>query len=386
MNAPLPNPGRTLAQRLAVQMQVHLPGTAGRLLKQIRDLEAIAPVFLETGLVRRIEKPHPLTVTAAGIATSVVRELIPEGFLFAATAARVDVSVRDNVLATSGEDSACTIDDIEYEDHFKRLQLISIRQAYQLADAAVRSGNPLDLILMKCPLVLNRSMAPLEGRRYAAYRADYEQTLEGIRRFWADHRDRLFPWNPQGTAVAGLSDERFGAIVHVSQQDLRTAEGRRHVLDSEGVDAEAARPLLESEKAIASVGERRFIHGILNPYTRTAAFRMNVHTPRMEPAEVVDLGVLGLHFRAGAETAPHLLQLVGNEPLWQRGHLDRLAGLVTALTVVGGTRAYPLPVQLAALEQEEVRRFLEVFTREAQGRIRRKEDEEVWLSDLEELS
>ncbi len=36
---------RTLAQTLAVQSQIHLPGTVGRLLKQIRDLERIAPLL-----------------------------------------------------------------------------------------------------------------------------------------------------------------------------------------------------------------------------------------------------------------------------------------------------------------------------------------------------
>jgi hypothetical protein len=230
-------------------------------------------------------------------------------------------------------------------------------------------------------------MAPLvDSPRYAAYRDEYERTLEGIRRFWSEHQGRLAPWNPQGTVVAGISDERFGAIVHVSQQDLRTVEGRRHVLEVEGVDAETARPLLAAEAAIAGVGERRFIHGILGPNTRTAAFRMNVHTPRMEPSEVVDLGVLGLHFRAGPGTAPHLLQLVGDEPNWQRAQLDRLAGLVTALTVVGGQRAYPLPVHLAAMEQEGMGRFLGVFTDQVRSRIARREDEEAWLAGLEQFS
>jgi hypothetical protein len=35
----------TLAQRLAVMTQIHLPGTVGRILKQNRDIEAIAPYF-----------------------------------------------------------------------------------------------------------------------------------------------------------------------------------------------------------------------------------------------------------------------------------------------------------------------------------------------------
>jgi hypothetical protein len=386
MTTPLPNPGRTLAQRLAVQMQIHLPGTAGRLAKQLRELEALGPLFLRAGLVRPIVRPHPLTVAVAGIATNVETSLVPEGFLYAATAARADVLISDNVVGTTGEDSVCEIDDIDFEDHAKRLQLISIRQAYKLADAALRSPQHWDLILLRCPLVLNRSMAPLgDAPRNAGYRIEYERTLDAIRTFWEEHQKRVAPWTPDGTVVAGISDERFGAIVHVSQQDLRTVEGRRHVLGVEGIDAEAAAALADSQPTIAGIGERRFIHGILGANTRTAAFRMNVRTPEMEPRDVAGRGVLGMHFRAGSGSTPHLLQVVGDEPDWQRAALDRLAGLATALTVVGGQRAYPLPVHLAGSLQEQMGRFLDVFARGVRERIAKRVDENAYLTGLDEL-
>src|SRR5258708_19503507 len=60
---------RTLAQTLAVQSQIHLPGTVGRLLKQIRDLESVAPLFVKAGLVRSVERPNPIDTRASGIAT-----------------------------------------------------------------------------------------------------------------------------------------------------------------------------------------------------------------------------------------------------------------------------------------------------------------------------
>jgi hypothetical protein len=385
MTTPLPNPGRTLAQRLAVQMQIHLPGTAGRLAKQLRDFETLGPVFQRAGLVRPIVRPHPLTVAVAGIATNVETKPIQEGFLYAATAARVDVLIQDNVIGTTGEDSLCEIDDIDFEDYGKRLQLISIRQAYKLADAALRSPQRWDLILLRCPLVLNRSMEPVNLPRYAVLRTEYERTLDVIRTFWEEHQKRVAPWKPDGTVVAGISDERFGAIVHVSQQDLRTIEGRRHVLGVEGVDAEAAAVLADSQPTIAGIGERRFIHRILGANTRTAAFRMNVRTPEMEPSEVAARGVLGMHFRAGSGSTPHLLQVVGDEPHWQRTGLDRLAGLAAALTVVGGQGAYPLPVQLAGSLQEQMGRFLDVFARGVRERIAKRVDENAYLTGLDEL-
>src|SRR5690606_20907658 len=106
------------------------------------------------------------------------------------------------------------------------------------------------------------------------------------------------------------------AIVQSAQQDLRLNEGRSQILSTEAVDRDHLVALDGVGEAIVSVGERRFVHGILGSFTRTAAFRMNVHAPRMEPGSVVDLGVIGLHFRAGQTTEPRLMQLVGDAPEW----------------------------------------------------------------------
>ena len=59
----------SLVQTLAVQSQLNLPGTAGRLLKQIRDLETIAPRFVEAGLVQTVPRPASLDTRLSGIST-----------------------------------------------------------------------------------------------------------------------------------------------------------------------------------------------------------------------------------------------------------------------------------------------------------------------------
>jgi len=130
MTSTSPYKSRSLAQSLAVQTQVHLAGTVGRLLKQIRDLERVAPLFVEARLVRSVDRPKPLTLNVAGVSTKQATRRVAGGFLYAAAGARSDISVHDNVVATRGEDSVCEIDDIEYEDQSKRFQLIGIRQAY----------------------------------------------------------------------------------------------------------------------------------------------------------------------------------------------------------------------------------------------------------------
>src|SRR5262245_5232945 len=225
---------RKLAQTLAVQSQIHLPGTVGRVLKQIRDIEAVAPIFSAAGLVRKVDRPNPLDVRVAGIATDHKTRRILGGAIYIAAATRIDLNIAQNVIATAGQDNLTEIDDINYENQDKRLQLITIRQAYRMAEAALRSPERYDLILLDCPLVLNRSMVPLrEDESYAGLRRAYQEAVQTIADFWRTHRESLFPWNPAGPVVAGLAAERYGAIVHIAQQDLRTDEGRRQVLASE---------------------------------------------------------------------------------------------------------------------------------------------------------
>lgn len=376
--------GRSLAQSLAIQSQIHLPGTVGRILSQIRGIEELAPLFVEAGLVKSVDRPNPLNLRVAGIATQSALKKTIGGFLYVAAASRFDLEVDQNVVATSGQDSICELDDINFEDQSKRLQLIGVRQAYKMADAALKSESNFNLILMDCPLILDRSMVPQMVERDAEFRRTFDQTIETISSFWQNHREKLLPWNPQGTAVIGLASKRYGAIVQIARQDLRSTEGRKQILATEQIRSEKLKPLMKMEDVISGIGERRFVYGILNAYTRTAAFQMNVQQPRMEPSDVVNLGVIGLHFRAAQQTGPQLMQLVGNESNWTARLLDQVCGQVMSLMVVGGQEAAPLPIQLAEREQQGLISWLEFYSQSLVNALKQREVEDVWLSGLNE--
>lgn len=374
---------RTLAQTLAVQSQVHLPGTVGRLLKQNRDLDRVGPLFAKAGLVRAVDRPNPVDTRASGIATASSTKRTLGGFLYGAAAARCDLVVALNAVSTAGQDSVCDIDDINYENQSMRLALVAMKQAYELADRAVVEERSR-LIFLDTALVMDRSMVPPASRAgEPGYPAAYAAARETIESFWARHRERLFPWNPSGPVIVGLASERFGAIIQSAQQDLRLQDGRDQILPTERVNREALAALDGLRGAILGVGERRFVYGVLNSFTRTAAFRMNVHAPRMEPGDVVDLGVIGLHFRAGQTTEPRLMQLVGDAPAWTAEAIDDVVGLTMALTAVGGAAATPLPVQLAERELNALEPFLEHYSRSVAGELKQRGIESLWLSDFD---
>lgn len=372
----------SLVQTLAVQSQLNLPGTAGRLLKQIRDLESVAPRFIEAGLVQTVDRPASLDIRLSGVSTRFTTEKLAGGFLFVCAALRMDLRFERNALATEGTDSTSVIDDIDFQDQSKRLQLIEVRQAYEMADHAMKLDAPPQILLLEGPLVLNRSMVPLG--KASQHTREYERAIETIRNFWKQHEARLFPWNPKGTVVAGIATERLGAIASISQQDLRTVEGQHQLLQCDLPKAEVLGDLNHQLASISGIGEKRFVRGILGTNSRTAAFKMNVQTPRMEPADFVDQqGVVGFHYRSAVRAEPLLVQLLGNDATWTRQHLNELAGLLIASTVQKDGYAVPVPFQLADQQLHALSNFLKQYTITMKQELKNREIEDSWLSDLQ---
>lgn len=375
---------RSLAQTLAVQTQLHMPGTVGRLLQQIRDLEQLAPLFVDAGLVKPIERPNPLNIKVAGIATRSAVQKTLGGFLYASAAVSLELTIQNNAVSTSGQDSLCELDDIDFVNQSKRLALIQIRQAYQMAEQRLLSGEPIDLILMDCPLFLGRDMAPLkDAPEHAEYRKAYEQTLSVIEQFWQEHKQNIYPWNATGPILAGIASEKFGAILYVAKQDLRTNEGMEQLLSSEEIDQQAAGDILSHLKGLSSIGEQRFINGILSSFTRTAAFRMSQNQTRLEPKSAAENGLVGFHFKGGNSTGIRLVQLAGDEPDWNAEALDKLCGQLMCLMAVGGQKAYPLPIQLAEQELKQLDQFVKYYKSNIQSALKSREVEDIWLSDLD---
>src|SRR5439155_8999897 len=121
----------------------------------------------------------------------------------------------------------------------------------------------------------------------------------------------------------GIATERLGAIAAISQEDLRTPEGQQQLLKCDLPNAGILGDLNRQLASISGIGEKRFVRGILGTNSRTAAFRMNVQTPRMEPTNLVDdLGVVGCHYRSAVRADPLLAQLLGNDATWTKQHLN----------------------------------------------------------------
>ncbi|MBR9728279.1 hypothetical protein ACFOD0_13850 [Shewanella intestini] len=373
---------QNLAQSLAVESQIRLPGSAGRLLQQIRDVLAVAPLFKSAGLVKRVERPKVIDLTVSGIATHSCIKNALGGYIYASGAVRIDMCIEQNQVGTGSNDSVSELDDIDFEAQRKRLDLMEIRQAYQLVEKQLKQGNPSQLILLDTPLFLDRAMAPLD--RNVKHVEEYQRTKNVIAQFWSSYREQLFPWNPQGPVLASIVSERFSAIVNIAKQDLRTEEGRKYLLTTDELVQQNLDKLADLESRLAGIGDKRFIHGILGAFTRTMAFRMTESTTRMEPAEAVDAGVIGFHYRGGHTSQIQMVQLAGEAQDWDTKKLDAVAWKLMALDIQGQSKLKPLPQLLAMQQLKMLDQFAAYYRQGLSDAIKNNDVEDTWLSGLDE--
>lgn len=371
-----------LAQSLAIDSQLRLPGSAGRLLKQIRDIEQVAPLFRDAGLIKAVPKPSMVNLSVAGIATKSCTQKALGGFIYASAAIRTDLLIQDNQVSTKGNDSISELDDIDFEAQRKRLDLIEIRQAYALVERTLTSEEPCDLILLDTPLFLARDMAPLERNR--RHKTDYEKTKTCIEQFWLKHREQLFPWNPNGPVVASILAERFSAIVSIARQDLRQEEGRKQILMSDGFEDKFSERLSNLENSLEGIGDLRFVNGILGNYSRTIAFRLSEEQQRLEPKEQASQGLVGFHFRSARGGQIKLVQLAGDEPDWNSEMLNQVASRLMVLDMQSKGSTMPLPQLLGYQQLGILPKFAEYYRKGLHGALKNNEVETSWLAGLEE--
>ncbi|WP_086134575.1 hypothetical protein [Methylocaldum sp. SAD2] len=371
-----------LAQALAIDSQLRLPGSAGRLLKQIRDIEHVAPIFRDAGLIKAVKRPSVINLAVSGIASHSCIHRALGGFIYVSAAVRTDLLIQENKISTTGTDSVSELDDIDFEAQRKRLDLVEMRHCYALVERLIIQDAAPNLILIDTPLFIGRDMIPL--KRNVRHWAEYEKTRDAIEGFWQKHRKDLFPWNPDGPVLTSILAERFSAIVSIARQDLRTVDGRKHLLLSDGFSPESASGLSGLEERLMGIGDTRFINGILGSFTRTIAFRMTENRSRMEPAGEVDYGVIGFHFRSARGGQIQMAQMAGEESDWDSALLDAVATRLMVLDMQSQRKAMPLPQLLSRQQLNILEKFAAYYRQGLNEALRNNDVESTWLTGLDE--
>jgi hypothetical protein len=372
-----------ISQSIVANIQLGLPATVSRLSSKMRFIDKIAPALKESGVVRNIELIAPLTIKASGIAATNRTSSAFGGMLYVAGAVRQDILISEGSIYKTRQESIVDVDEIDDLDNQKKLKFIDIINVYKLLSDLMEDDEKPELVLMDVPLVLERSDAPLEDRKDII--RIYDRCRETIKFFWDKYKDMVYPFNENGIKIASVGTKRFGAIIYALTED-------NLVYIPDDVDNSIIKKMEELMPKIQDVGIKRLLTGILVKRTRTAAFQYDGLNKdnRLEPETLRDVGLIGMHIKAGNTTPPLLVEVLGGVKDWSSEMLDELASQIITLIAFDQKKALPLPLWYAkyALKPVEATNngknvILEYYKTQAREMLQNEALESIWKEDLD---
>jgi len=179
--------------------------------------------------------------------------------------------------------------------------------------------------------------------------------------------------------------KKFGAVIFALSD-----ENMKYIPDE--IDKNIIAKMGELMPKLQEVGIRRLMTGILVKRTRTAAFQYDGinKDSRLEPEQLRNLGLMGMHIKAGNTTPPLLVEVLGTVKDWDTWMLDELASQIISLITFDQAKALPMPLWYAkyALRPIEAtdngkNRILEYYKVQARESLKNEDLESIWKENLD---
>ena len=375
--------GTPISQSIVANIQLGLPATVSKLSSKMRFIDKIAPTLKESGVIRNIELINPLTIKASGISATNRTSNAFGGILYVAGAVRQDVLIDDGSIYKTRQESIVDVDEIDDLDNQKKLKFIDIINVYKLLEDLMEDDEKPELVLVDVPLVLERADAPVDDRKDTIIA--YNKCRDTIESFWEKYKDNIYPFNKNGIKIVSVGTKRFGAIVFALTQDNLC-----YIPDE--IDSKITGRMEDLMPQVQDVGIKRLLTGILVKRTRTAAFQYDGLNKdcRLEPESLREVGLMGMHIKAGNTTPPLLVEILGNVGNWTTEMLDELASQIISLITFDQQKAMPLPLWYAkyALKPVEATNngknvILQYYKAQAREMLKNEELESIWKEDLD---
>jgi len=371
--------GAPISQSIVANVQLGLPATVSKLSSKMRFIDKIAPLLKEQGVIRTIDLIQPITINCSGISTSHRTTNAFGGVLYVSGAVRQDISIQEGSIYQTKQESVVDVDEIDDLDWQKKLKFIDMMNAYKLLMETMEESDLPELIIMDVPLLLERADTPLSDR--VDIIKHYEMCKETIAEFWKENKDKIYPFNTNGVKIASIGGKRFGAIFFAL-----TKENLKYVPDP--IENKIISELDQYMSKMQTVGIKRLLKGILVKRSRTAAFQFDgINSDnRMEPASVRDLGLMSMHMKAGNNTPPLLIEVLGKVSDWDSEMLDKICSEIMTLITFDQAKALPIPLWYAkyGLKPIEARPgILEFYKSHAKEMLKNESLEAMWKEDLD---
>jgi hypothetical protein len=381
-----------LAQEITAQIQLGLPGTVGKLARQLRSIDRIAPQLKEGGLVRRLSVDRDQSRRAVGVAVAHRKISAFGGMLYGAAALGHELTASGGDIVHSRQLSRMDVGDMSLLEVDRRLKWKCYTLVYDLLDELFATDVLPELVILDVPLVMGKAVYAQvldDAETDAQLKSEIGTLKERLDGFWDRWIDRCYPFDPNGPKVVSLHRGRFGSL-------LKLVEKQGADISPDPIDPKVEGLIRNQWVEVLSVGIDRVLRGILVPEHRTAAFEQD--QDRLEkhafPRAIVDSGRLGFHYLAGLRGQPVYVETLGSAAPWvdQGGAetIDALAGDLLALTYFDARHAFPLPLWYAQSGVEIVKRkqrgrgILEFYKAEALRSMRDEHVDHAWLAGWEE--
>ncbi len=381
-----------LYQEIASQIQLGLMGTVGKLSRQLRAIDRIAPRLKEGGIVRKVPVDREIKRQSVGLSVAYRKIGAFGGLLYGAAAVAHAMTTAGADIIHGGQDSRLDVGDMTLLEADRRLSWKTYTLVYDLLDEIFSAEQLPDIILLDTPLVM--------GRRVYAQALDDEETDQQLRTeirelrdrleaFWEKHIDRCFPFMADGPHVVTLARGRFGSL-------LRLIEAQGQQISPDPIDGEVERLVREEWTQVLSVGIDRVLAGILNPDYRTAAFNreQDLRDKEAFPRSIIEKGTIAFHYLTGLRGEPVQVETLGSAAHWhdQGGAdaIDALASDLISLTYFDVRKAVPLPLWYAQQSVQIIKKtqggqgLLEFYKREALRAMQQELRDRAWLAGWEE--
>jgi hypothetical protein len=156
----------------------------------------------------------------------------------------------------------------------------------------------------------------------------------------------------------------------------------------EVIDDKIVNLIREDWGQLRRVGILRFLKGTLKAGRRTAAFyyeSLSKYMKRFEPKLVSEHGLVGFHLQVGLRTPIWKVETIGKRDSWSTDSLDKLAGLISYLTIHDNPKMKPLPLWFAEQLVRMPKEVLISYLKSTLAMLRDREVDQTWLEGIDTI-
>ena len=371
-----------MSRALTAAMSLRLPGTAGKLANKMRYIDSKGPLFHDGGLIRNIDQESQEKIYAVGISSKSKSMPALGGLLYGAAALRHDLVVANNEVSEGLQDSRVDINDMNFLGASERLVWKEFILVYNLLADLMNSDIRPDIIFVDIPLLVSRAeQSVFLGEEDV--QEDWQALLNVMGEFWRRHLYDFFPNNPEGPFIVSLQTKR-----DLNSAVLTAIREEGQAGSPESVDERIVNLIREDWGQLRRVGILRFLKGTLRAGRRTAAFyyeSASKYMKRFEPKLVSGHGLIGFHLQVGLRTPIWKVETIGMRDSWTSDDLDKLAGLISYLTIHDNPKMKPLPLWFAEQLVRMPKEVLISYLKSTLAMLRDKEVDQTWLEGIDTI-